>query len=322
MDIREIRYFVEVAKEKNITRAAKNLYLSQPALSRALKKVEDEYNVKLFSTMDRRTVLTEKGQEVFELSLELLAKYNSIIDVLQRDEKIPRGQISLSMPLINSQTQFMQMFLEFFEKYPGIRLNVYEKGDIETEEAVFEGEVDIGVVMKTSSRGRFDELVILKSEVAVLANEEKPYADKGFIHPVDLKDDVLFLQSDDYAFFNEVSTMFRKDNVTPNIGFTSARRELLVSLAQRCKGTVIMPLMILQTEAVEQMRMIPFYEPFPCGLKIIKRKNRELSPAAEILVEEIASYFSTIQNSCPEVVRPHLGNSARREITARPNETK
>lgn len=306
MDIREIRYFVEVAREKNITRAAKSLYLSQPALSRAIKKIEEEFNTKLFSTIDRRTVLTERGKEVYDIAQELLVKYNAIVDTLQRDDDVLCGQIDLAMPLINSQTQFFQLFLEFFEKYPQIRVNVYEKGDRETEEAVFEGTVDVGVVMKTTQKGQFDELDILSSEVFVLAHKDKPYSGNAFVTPNDLKDDVLFLQSDDYVFFNEVQERFLQANVNPRIGFTSARRELLVSLAQQSKGTVIMPYMLLQAEPVEDMKMIPFYDPFPCGLTIITRKNRHLSAATELLVYEIAKYFSKIQRDCPAVSRPHL----------------
>lgn len=306
MDIREIRYFVEVAREQNITRAAKNLYLSQPALSRTIKKIEDEFNTKLFTAIDRRMILTDRGNEIYKLCQELMSKYNTIIDTLLCNGDSYGGKIDLAMPLINSQTQFMQLFLEFFEKYPKIRLNVYEKGDHETEEAVFEGRVDIGVVMKTSQKGQFDEIDILSSEVFVLAHEDKHYAKKGFVTPEDLKDDMLFLQSDDYALFNEVSERFRAANVIPHIGFTSARRELLVSLAKQCNGAVIMPHMILQTEEVENTKMIPFYEPFSCGLTIITRKNRHLSDAAELLIFEIQEYFRKIQESLPQVLRPHL----------------
>lgn len=306
MDIREIRYFVEVAREKNITRAAKNLYLSQPALSRTIKKIEEEFNTKLFTIIDRRTVLTERGREVYDIAQDLLVKYNAIVDTLQSDDDMLYGQIDLAMPLINSQTQFLQLFLEFFDKYPQIRLNVYEKGDRDTEEAVFEGEVDIGIVMKTTQKGQFDELDILSSEVFVLAHKDKPYSCNKFVTPQDLKDDVLFMQSDDYAFFNEVQERFMKANVTPRIGFTSARRELLVSLAQQSRGVVIMPHMILQAETVEDMKMIPFYEPFPCGLTIITRKGRHLSAATELLVYEITKYFAKIQQNCPAVYRPHF----------------
>ena len=306
MDIREIRYFTEVAREQNITRAAKNLYLSQPALSRAIKKIEDEFHTKLFTAIDRRMVLTDRGLEIYKLSQELLEKYNTILDTLLCNDELYGGKIDLAMPLINSQKQFMQLFIEFFKKYPRIQLNVYEKGDHETEEAVFEGRVDIGVVMKTSQKGQFDEIDILTSEVFVLAHEGKLYAQKGFVSPEDLKDDMLFLQSDDYALFNEVCDRFRAVGISPHIGFTSARRELLVSLAKQCNGAVIMPHMILQTEEVENMKMIPFYEPFCCGLTIITRKNRHLSDAAELLIFEIQKYFKKIQDNLPCVSRPHL----------------
>ena len=83
MDIRVLKYFVQVAKSRNFTRAAEQLYISQPALSKMIKKLEAELGVSLFDVRPSGVNLTDYGQELYRRALPLIAEFDSLTNFVE-----------------------------------------------------------------------------------------------------------------------------------------------------------------------------------------------------------------------------------------------
>lgn len=93
MELRTLQYFVTIAKEENITRAANSLHITQPTLSRQMKILEEELNVKLFTRGNHNVVLTEEGQLFKKRAEELLAMSKKIQNEFQVMGKPIAGDI-------------------------------------------------------------------------------------------------------------------------------------------------------------------------------------------------------------------------------------
>jgi DNA-binding transcriptional LysR family regulator len=83
MDTRQLSYFVQVAKDNSFTVAARNLHLSQPALSKMIKKLEEDLGVQLFDRSEHKMTLTDAGEKLFEEGQRLLSEMDAITDAIQ-----------------------------------------------------------------------------------------------------------------------------------------------------------------------------------------------------------------------------------------------
>lgn len=93
MDIRVLQYFVTIARERTISRAAERLHLTQPTLSRQLKDLEDELAVSLFNRSNREMTLTEDGQYLYNRAQEILKLVNKTEEKLTRKGEIGGGSL-------------------------------------------------------------------------------------------------------------------------------------------------------------------------------------------------------------------------------------
>ena len=98
MDIRTLRYFVEVVRQQSFTRAAEKLFVTQPTISKMLKNLEDELNCTLLIRDGRRLLLTDTGQVVFERGLAILAEFRQLEAELSDINHLNRGVLRLGIP--------------------------------------------------------------------------------------------------------------------------------------------------------------------------------------------------------------------------------
>lgn len=98
MDIRTLRYFVEVVRQQSFTRAAEKLFVTQPTISKMLKNLEDELNCILLIRDGRRLLLTDTGRVVFERGLALLAEFRQLEAELSDINQLKTGVLRLGIP--------------------------------------------------------------------------------------------------------------------------------------------------------------------------------------------------------------------------------
>ena len=146
MNFKQLKYFLAVAEEQQVTAAAKRLHIAQPPLSYQLKELEKDLGVKLFRRTAKGIVLTEAGK-----MLENYAR--QIVELTQVTEEkvrqVNQGQIgSLALGLISSSGGFMATvgLKEFMERYPDISYQIYEDNTYGIIEKIRQGQLDVAVV--------------------------------------------------------------------------------------------------------------------------------------------------------------------------------
>ena len=98
MEIRELKYFVQVAKDGNYSTAAQKLYISQPALSKVIHKLEEEMGFEFFYTFQKRQNLTDFGQAFYEKAVQVISEYDALSETARLEKGIYKGQIFLGFP--------------------------------------------------------------------------------------------------------------------------------------------------------------------------------------------------------------------------------
>ncbi len=148
MDIRTIRYFLEVAQEQNITRAAENLHMAQPPLSRQMQLLEEELGVRLFEREKRRLVLTEEGailKNRGEQIVELLEKTESEIREYRRGVS---GTLYIGSVEGQGPALLAHWIAGFREKYPNVQYNLWNGSSDDATSRLLKGLCDLALIVE------------------------------------------------------------------------------------------------------------------------------------------------------------------------------
>jgi len=150
------RIFYMVATQKNISKAADALYVGQPAVSRAIRKLEDELGVVLFLRNSRGVTLTEEGQILFRHVSGAMSEIQTGETVLERLKSFQSGEFSLSV----STTLFMHFVLPyvkpFMSRYPDFRLKIVDNDTYSTLRLIESDSIDLGFVSRPFNDKDYD----------------------------------------------------------------------------------------------------------------------------------------------------------------------
>lgn len=186
MDIRVLRYFVTIAQELNMSRAAELLNVSQPALSRQIADLEDELGVKLFRREHRHLALTQEGHYLLGRAQQIVGLVNKTTYHLQKQDVIS-GTIEIGAGESSGITPLMETLHQITRQYPEVRVNL-RSGDYEDILAGLDaGLLEFGVLMGYHNLNNYNTLQLPEeNRWGVLMRADAQLAEKDVIHPIDL----------------------------------------------------------------------------------------------------------------------------------------
>lgn len=188
MEIRVLRYFLAVAREQSITRAADVLHVTQPTLSRQLAQLEEEMGVRLLERGTRGISLTAEGallRRRAEEILELVDKAER--EVAQRDGDV-EGVVSVGCGDLGAVRVLPELFRAFHARYPGVRFDLYTATADLVRERMERGLTDVGLLLEPVNMEKFEFIRLRERERWVVAmHPDAPLAQKACVTPEDLK---------------------------------------------------------------------------------------------------------------------------------------
>ena len=126
MDFHHLKYFVEVADQKSFSKAARNLHISQSAISRTIKALEDELGVVLFMRNAKSVELTDGGTIFLTHAKRVVFMFEHLKTDFENEFRLEQGSIRIGIPPITDAPIFAQLLGEFKKVYPQIELELYE----------------------------------------------------------------------------------------------------------------------------------------------------------------------------------------------------
>ena len=155
MELRVLRYFLAVAREENITRAAALLHVTQPTLSRQLMQLEEELGVKLFRRGQYRVVLTDEGMLLRRRAQEILELAEKAERELSRSGGELSGEIAIGCGETRSMTTLSRHIRLFRQRYPQVRFRIYSAIADDVKECIEKGLLDMGLLTEPVDIGRY-----------------------------------------------------------------------------------------------------------------------------------------------------------------------
>ncbi len=291
MDIRVLQYFLTVAREESITRAAETLRMTQPPLSRQLKDLEDELGKKLLIRGSKKVTLTEDGmllRKRAEEMIDLMEKTKA--ELTSSDENIS-GEIYIGGGETDAVSLFAQTAGKLQKKYPQIHYHIYS-GDAEiVMEKLDKGLIDFGLLVGPVDVSRYDYMRLPISDIwGVLMRKDAPLAEKDVIRAEDLWDKPLILSHQAYSG-SDISVWLGKDAHRLNVVMTY---NLIYNAAHFVKtgfGYAITLDKLINTTGNSELRFRPLYPTLEAGLCIVWKKYQVFSRASKQFLNQLRAEF-------------------------------
>ena len=193
MDLRTLRYFLAVAREENMSRAAEQLHVTQPTLSKALRSLEDELGKKLFTRHSFSITLTEEGVLLRHRAEDLVAMADKIEREFLSLDDITGGDIYFGLAE-SSQIRYLAREIREFKKlYPDLRYHITSGDTEQVTEKLDKGLLDFAVLCELPDSRKYDSVPFPETDTwGVIMPEDAPLAKKEAVHADDLVGIPLF----------------------------------------------------------------------------------------------------------------------------------
>jgi DNA-binding transcriptional LysR family regulator len=189
MDIRVLEYYLIVAREESITKAAAILHVTQPTLSRQLMQLEEELQVKLFNRTSHSVVLTEDGLLFKRRAQEIVALSEKTKRDFIRGNRELSGEIGIGCGEFRSIQIIAQIMKEFKKEHPFVTFQIYSGNSSNIKERIESGILDIGVILDYVDIRKYEYVRIpLSEEWGVLVREDSPLAVMEYVTPEDIRE--------------------------------------------------------------------------------------------------------------------------------------
>lgn len=287
MDLRVLNYFLTVAREKTISKAALTLHVSQPTLSKQLQELENELGVQLFKRGNREITLTEEGVFLQNRGKEILDLVNLTTNNLQKTEVIS-GDIMIGSGETHS-FQFLSVILNnLMTQYPDLKVHLYSGNADDIKEKIDTGLLDFGLIIDPVEKQKYEYMRLpLSDQWGILVNKKHALANKKCIYPSDLITLPLII-SNQSLVDNQLSEWLggnlNKFNIvgTYNLLYNASLLVKEGNIAALCIDGVI-------NTKESSLIFIPFEPLLTANTNIIWKKKQTFSHAAKIFLKSILS---------------------------------
>ncbi|MDZ5710928.1 LysR family transcriptional regulator [Jeotgalibacillus haloalkalitolerans] len=287
MEIRQLQYFIEVARQRSYTKAAQTLHVTQPTLSKMVKNLEDELEVTLIDRSAKRISLTDAGEVVFAQAQKVVNSIEDLSISLYDTMSVKKGRITIGLPPVISTLFFPRIIAEFQQQFPDVTISLTEVGAQRVEEKVLEGEVDLGFVLLPVDENKFDSIEFVHQEIKLLVHKSHPLAERNMIDLIELKNDPFLLLSKEFTLNSRTIEVCIEEGFTPQIAYESSQWDFIVGMVSKNLGVTLMPEQIGRRVADPDVRMVNLSKPFPWVLGIISAKNRYMPYATKEFIKTV-----------------------------------
>ena len=292
MEIRVLKYFLLVAREENITKAANLLHLTQPTLSRQLMQLEEELGVQLFRRSKHHIILTEEGMLLRRRAEEIVALADKTKDDLQHREEQLSGTVAVGSGELRSSRFLAQLLTAFQTENPLVSFAIYSGNSDNIKERIERGLLDVGLLQEPVDITKYSFVRTPgREQWGILVRADSELAARESVSPADLAAVPLILPEREIVQ-NELLNWFGPYAEGLRITATGNLLYNLAALA-RDSGSGVLTLDLDCT--YEGLRFIPLAPAMESNTVLVWKKTQTFSAAASALIEFSKKYISSIK---------------------------
>lgn len=297
MELRQLKYFIEVAKREHISLASENLHIAQSAVSRQIGNLEAELGVQLLEREGRNVKLTQIGRLFAEQAVIALKAIDNAKQLVNEYADPERGTIRIGFPSSLASNTLPQMIAAFKKIHPDVNFHLRQGSYPFLTKGVKKRDVDLALIGPVPSKDpdiRSD--ILFMENVVILLPETHPLADQSSLALQQLAKDSFVLFPKGYVLRKIVEDACLQAGFRPFIPYEGEDLDAIKGLVSAGIGITVLPELLLVDNLPKGTVKVNIIEPeVKRSVGIISPKHRELSPSEQLFYDFVKSYFSAKQ---------------------------
>ena len=248
MEITQLEFFLKVVEEGSFSRAAERAFRTQPAVSLAIRRLEDEVGVPLFDRAQKTPTLTEVGEVFHDYARRIIALRDEARGVVSELRELKRGLVRVGANESTSLYLLPQVILSFREKHPDVKVEIYRNVSERLPREVLERNVDFAVLAFEPVDRDLESFCVLRDELSLILNPEHPLAKRKEVTVEELGRESFLAHNVRTASRNKVVEVFAEHHTPLNITLELATVETIKRFVQLNVGLAFVPHMCVREE--------------------------------------------------------------------------
>ena len=231
MRLSHMRYFLEIARTKNISMAAQNLHLTQPSLSFAVKALEQELGIPLLIRHSKSVSLTDAGEKFVAHAEKIIGSTEQLSDLMRRHSQLLAGNLRLGMLYIGGYVDLFALLKKFKNENPTITYELtFEGSDILIQKIIKRQIHGAFVISSPNILENYKELHYIKisiEEYMLIIPKKNPLSEKNSITIKDLAKEVIIMPSPTTMLHKQLSLMFYNEGIIPKVLCSTSQSDII-----------------------------------------------------------------------------------------------
>lgn len=287
--LHQLQVFARVVQTKSITKAAEELYLTQPAVSIQLKNFQDQFDIPLTEVVGRKLFITDFGKEVATAAEKILNEVEAInLKTMAHKNKIS-GRLRIS--IVSTGKYVMPYFLSDFMKVnPAVQLFMDVTNKTKVVESLENNEVDFSLVSVLPDHLRIDKVELMQNKLFLVGNNERKFNKRPYDNSI-FEDLPLIYREPGSGTRHTMEEYIDRNKIPVHKNMELATNDAIKEAVIAGLGYSIMPLIGIRNELLNgDLQIIPVKGfPIRSTWNLIWMKNKNLSPVALALLDYIRS---------------------------------
>ncbi len=275
----------------NMTKAAEDMHVTQPAMTVAIRDLEEELGVPLLYRNGRRIAITPAGEMLLRRGAEILENIENLKNAFVQMRE-SANFIRIGIPPMIGTFLFPIIFHSFQENHPGIRLAVEELGSLDAQQAVKDGKIDLAIItMSETPPSGLEAQIVRRSQLTYCVGPSHRLYGRKEIAFTEIDNDPLILFKSGFYHRELLNREFQRHSMTPKVVMTSTQLLTMKSFArQNIASCFMMPEVVLPSDG---LGAVSFIEPLLLNVAVVWRKGSFLTREAQKFVRFVKATIDT-----------------------------
>ena len=303
MQLSQMQYFLEIAKTGNISAAAHNLYLSQPALSQAIRNLESELGIPLLIRHSKSVSLTDAGEEFAVHAEKILGSTSQLSDLMQKHAQMHTGNLRIGMPWIVGYLEIFSLLRSYKEIMPELQYKLAIEGSDTLLKQLLNRKLHgIFMISSSGSLSQNKELHYLRladEEYVTMVHKDNPLSEKSIITIPDLAKETLVMPSPESLFSLQLKVLFQTYGIDPPYLCESSLSDIVAQMAGEGLGVAFASVCVAKKICPANCRIVPLEEKIPRTVYFVTLKELLDYPTVKSFVDYVMHYEFIAQQFYP-----------------------
>ena len=290
MDLNQLKSFIAIAEENGFTRAAARMFITQPAISRHIKLLEEELGERLFERLSRKVVLTTAGKILYRQAKRIFAAAETARSRIGELGDLKRGNITFACSDTFSTHILLPVLSHFMREHPLLKITIFNKTSSQISRMMIDAEIDFGIAMLPCAQSQLLEQSILEYEDCAVVCPTHPLALGVSVNLSDLADCRLLVLEKGTTTRDLLDAAFVRDRLETRSLMEVGSVEVQKAFAKIGLGAAIVPDYSVKEESrTDSLRVLNIAGMPKRSIGLVTRKDHYLPKAVLAFIEFLKS---------------------------------